>query len=204
MVDKWSDKKDNGTGSYTPRPRKHHRWPWIVLGIGAVLVVLSVASRGSFGTTTPTLATAAPIPITGYTATNTDTDSPCADCTPEGDLNVTEVAPVTTTTQPVDPQVQEAIDAADSYLNFKAFSRDGLIDQLDSPYGSDFSQSIATAAVDSLNVDYNAQAASAARDYLNLEAFSCSGLIAQLDSAYGDQYTKAQATYGAHQTSACG
>ena len=48
-----------------------------------------------------------------------------------------------------------------------------------------------------------AQAVLAAKDYLKLMPFSCRGLINQLSSSAGDKFTVAQATYGAHQTTAC-
>ncbi|WP_306241800.1 Ltp family lipoprotein [Mycobacterium sp. TY815] len=52
----------------------------------------------------------------------------------------------------------------------------------------------ATAAVNSLTVDWNQQAAKAAKLYLTVGAFSRSGLIEQLVT--GDGYTTAQAQYG--------
>ena len=55
----------------------------------------------------------------------------------------------------------------------------------------------ATVAVNSMTVNWNAEAVKAAKEYLSMSAFSCSGLIAQLDSPDGDQFTVAQATYGA-------
>lgn len=114
-------------------------------------------------------------------------------------------APTTTTedTPAVPPQEQQAIGAAQDYLSFTAFSRDGLIRQLSSSAGDGYPKDVATAAVDSLGEDWNAEAAKAAANYLSLTHFSCSGLIQQLDSSAGDEYTVAQATYGAHQTSAC-
>ena len=89
------------------------------------------------------------------------------------------------------------------YLSTQAFSYQGLIDQLDSSYGDGYSVADATAAVNSLSVDWNAEAAQSAKDYLSTQAFSCNGLIQQLSSSYGDKYTIAQATYGAHQAGAC-
>jgi flagellar basal body-associated protein FliL len=188
--------------TYVPPKKKRHILRWVLgslVGLIIFIVVLAVTVSGS---TTVTSTSDTPI---------IDATQACESCTPEDQVPVVEIPEVVTTTittttntLTVDPQVQEAIDAAQQYLDYKAFSRDGLIAQLDSPYGSDFSKSIATAAVDSLSVDYNAQAATAAQSYLDFTSFSCSGLIAQLDSAYGDQYTKAQATYGAHQTNVCG
>jgi hypothetical protein len=56
---------------------------------------------------------------------------------------------------------------------------------------------VATAAVDSLNVDYNAEAVEAAESYLEFQPFSHAGLVDQLSSEYGDQFTREQAEYGA-------
>jgi hypothetical protein len=92
---------------------------------------------------------------------------------------------------------------ANQYLDTSAFSRQGLIDQLSSSAGSGYSVADATAAVDSLNIDYNAQAVRSAKQYLAMSGFSCTDLIQQLDSSAGDQYTVAQATYGAKQAGAC-
>jgi hypothetical protein len=78
-----------------------------------------------------------------------------------------------------------------------------LIDQLSSAYGDKYAVQDATIAVDSLNVDWNAEAVRSAKSYLKLTAFSCQGLIDQLDSPYGGKFTVAQATYGAQQAGAC-
>jgi hypothetical protein len=98
---------------------------------------------------------------------------------------------------------KNAVRSANSYLGFKGFSRNGLIDQLSSPYGDGYSVADATAAVDSLNVDWNAQAVKSAEQYLEMMGFSCNGLIEQLSSDYGDKFTIDQARYGAQQAGAC-
>jgi pyruvate/2-oxoglutarate dehydrogenase complex dihydrolipoamide acyltransferase (E2) component len=98
-------------------------------------------------------------------------------------------------------QQQNAVRSARQYLNFMGFSRQGLIDQLSSS-AVGFSVQDATIAVDSLNVDWNAEAVQSAKQYLKTMPFSCNGLIDQLDStAVG--FTVAQATYGAKQAGAC-
>ena len=99
--------------------------------------------------------------------------------------------------------VENAIRSAESYLSFSWFSREGLIEQLSSPYGDGYSVSDATAAVDSLSVDWNLQAVRSAEQYLQMSGFSCSGLIEQLSSEYGSKFTLDQATYGAQQAGAC-
>jgi spermidine/putrescine-binding protein len=80
--------------------------------------------------------------------------------------------------------------AAKQYLDYTAFSRQGLIQQLEH---DDYSTEDATFAVDSITVDWNAQAAKAAKQYLDYTAFSHGGLIEQLEH---DGYTPAQAAYG--------
>lgn len=98
---------------------------------------------------------------------------------------------------------RNAVRSANSYLSMTGFSRDGLIEQLSSPYGDSYSLADATAAVDSLSGDWNAQAVRSARQYLSMMGFSCNGLIEQLSSDAGDKYTRSQATYGARQAGAC-
>lgn len=93
--------------------------------------------------------------------------------------------------------------SAQQYLEMTGFSRRGLIDQLSSDAGNGYSVADATAAVDSLTVDWNQQAARSAKQYLDMTGFSCSGLIEQLSSDAGSKYTKAQARYGAEQAGAC-
>lgn len=93
--------------------------------------------------------------------------------------------------------------SATQYLSIQGFSRKGLIDQLSSEYGDGYSVADSTAAVDSLNHDWNKEAVKSAKQYLRIQGFSCNGLIEQLSSDYGDKYTKSQATYGAQQAGAC-
>jgi len=89
------------------------------------------------------------------------------------------------------------------YLSLQGFSRRGLIEQLSSPYGDGYDLADATAAVDSLPVDWNEQAVRSATQYLQMMGFSCRGLIEQLSSDAGDKYSTDQATYGARQAGAC-
>jgi hypothetical protein len=85
---------------------------------------------------------------------------------------------------------QNAVRAAEDYLDYSAFSRKGLIEQLE--FG-DFSTEDATYAVDHIAVDWNEQAAKSAKDYLEYSAFSRGGLIDQLEFS---GFTPAQAAYG--------
>lgn len=98
---------------------------------------------------------------------------------------------------------KNAVRSAENYLSFAGFSRDGLIEQLSSPYGDGYTLADATAAVDSLSVDWNAEAVEAAQQYLQMTGFSCNGLIDQLSSDYGNKFTRSQAKFGAEQAGAC-
>ena len=79
---------------------------------------------------------------------------------------------------------------ASDYLDYTAFSRQGLIDQL---VFEGFAADVAAAAVDSLNVSWREQAALMAQDYLDYTAFSRQGLIDQL---VFEGFTLKQAVYG--------
>jgi hypothetical protein len=79
-------------------------------------------------------------------------------------------------------------------LDYTAFSRSGLIDQLKF---EGFNQDDATYAVDALNVDWNEQAAQSAASYLDYTSFSRSGLIDQL---VFEGFTQSQAEYGVNTT----
>lgn len=98
---------------------------------------------------------------------------------------------------------KNAVRSAQQYLSLQGFSRNGLIEQLSSDYGDGYNVSDATAAVDSLNIDWNKQAVRSAKQYLSIQGFSCKGLVEQLSSSAGDKYTQSQATYGTTQAGAC-
>lgn len=98
---------------------------------------------------------------------------------------------------------QNAVRSAKQYLSFKAFSRNGLIQQLSADAGEGYKLADATAAVESLTVDWSEQAAKAAKEYLAIQGFSCKNLIQQLSSNAGDKYTMSQATYGAKKAGVC-
>lgn len=92
---------------------------------------------------------------------------------------------------------KNAVKEAKSYLEYTAFSRNGLIHQLSSEYGSGFPEEDAAIAVDYLEqeelVDWDEQAVLEAENYLDYSSFSRAGLIQQLSSEYGSEFTEEQA-----------
>ena len=168
---------------------------WTILAsVGAVALIASAVTSG--GGASDTASATKPTPV----VTSVDTGpSPDPITTP---TNKPTPPPAPKTTQPTKtaPKLtasqEQAIGAAEDYLEFSAFSRKGLIKQLSSEYGSGFSKADATFAVDHIKVNWNEQAAKAAKDYLEFTHFSRAGLIQQLESEHGSQFTHAQAVYG--------
>lgn len=89
---------------------------------------------------------------------------------------------------------KNAIKSAESYLGFSAFSKSGLIKQLEY---EGFSNADASYAVGSLKVDWKEQAFKSAESYLEFSSFSRKGLIEQLQH---EGFTKEEAEYGVGKT----
>ena len=89
------------------------------------------------------------------------------------------------------------MEQAKSYLNYSAFSKQGLIEQLEY---EGFTSSEARTAVNSLSVDWNVQAQCQAGDYLSFSAFSKQGLIEQLEY---EGFTSSEARAGANSPMDC-
>lgn len=85
---------------------------------------------------------------------------------------------------------QNAVRMANSYIDYDAFSKSGLVEQL--KYEG-FSNEDATYAVDKIQVDWQEQAVMMAENYLDYDSFSRSGLIEQLkyEGFSGEQATNA-------------
>ena len=133
---------------------------------------------------------------TSPTATDSSTSqsSETSSTEPSVEAEPTEETEPTEEAEPPMTRAQEnALGAAENYINLTSFSRDGLIKQLKF---EGYSKKNATFAVDRLNPDWKDQAAKKAEEYLDLTSFSRSGLIQQL---MFDGFTRKQATYGVNQ-----
>lgn len=106
----------------------------------------------------------------------------------------TTVAPTTTTTTTTTlagtVSQRNAVSKAASYLRSSAFSRSGLISQLEY---SGFSQADAIYGTDAQNADWNQQAVRKGASYLRSSSFSRLGLIGQLEYS---GFSNSEATYG--------
>lgn len=87
--------------------------------------------------------------------------------------------------------MKNALKSANQYLAYSAFSRSGLIKQLEY---EKYTHDEAVYAVDHCGADWNEQAAKSAKQYLDYASFSRSGLIDQLEY---EGFTHSQAVYGA-------
>ena len=92
---------------------------------------------------------------------------------------------------------QQAIRAAENYLEWMSFSKEGLIHQLSSEFGDGFPEADARFAVESLDIDWYEQAVKSAESYLEFMSFSRQGLIDQLSSDHGSMFTTEQAEHAA-------
>lgn len=88
---------------------------------------------------------------------------------------------------------RNALKSAKDYLDFEAFSYNGLIEQLEY---EQYSHEDAVYAADNCGADWNEQAVKSAESYLNFTSFSKDGLIEQLEY---EGFTHEQAVYGAEQ-----
>lgn len=136
--------------------------------------------------------TAIGVPEPSATAGSVQLASAVTSIEAQGEPQVQALSGPTIPLEPVSSVSQRnAVRSAKQYLDYSAFSRTGLIKQLEY---EGFSTADATFAVDSITVDWNVQAAKAAKAYLDYSGFSRSGLIGQLEY---EGYTSAQAAYGA-------
>ncbi len=85
---------------------------------------------------------------------------------------------------------ENALEKAVDYLNYTAFSKKGLMDQLEY---EGFTHADALYAADNIGTDWNEQAYLKAVDYLEYSAFSRDGLIEQLEY---EGFTHSEAVYG--------
>jgi hypothetical protein len=121
------------------------------------------------------------------------TTSAAPSTTPSAPATTTPPPPPAPTTPAVSAGQENALRTAQDYLDYTAFSRQGLIEQLQY---EGYSVEEATWAVDHLTVDWNQQAAAMAREYLDYSSFSRQGLIDQLEY---EGFTPEQAEYGVAQ-----
>lgn len=172
-------------GAKNKKPIFKKWWFW------AIIVVLFIAI-GSFGNdaSTENVENNDTKVESSFSTTEKETDTPKEDtseqeATEQKETKETEEKVEMTTGQ------KNALKSAKSYLDFSAFSYEGLIKQLEF---EKYTHKDAVFAADNCGADWNEQALKSAKSYLDFSAFSYTGLIKQLEF---ENYTTEQATYGA-------
>lgn len=150
------------------------------IGLGVGAAVLALIAFGSIGNSDKT----------------SSSSSSTASTTRAVSLLPTEAEPPPTVENNFTPAQENAIAKAESYLDYTAFSRQGLIMQLEF---DDFSTADAAFAVGHIEanggVNWNEQAVKKAKSYLDYTSFSLQGLVDQLQF---DDFTPSEAQHGAN------
>lgn len=170
-----------------PRDHRSHAARKVLVGTGALIafiIVISFAAKSGRSTQIAGSSEAAPPATTAASAG-------AASSVPKGAAHTSPAGTVSEL---------QALTTAEGYLSDgQGFSRQGLIDQLDSSFGSGFSVADATWGVDHSDANWDTQAVDCAKGYMSDgQGFSRSGLIEQMTSAYGNKFTEAQAEYAAN------
>jgi Host cell surface-exposed lipoprotein len=183
-------------------PKKRHRVRNITLSVAGGLIGLTAILGGIGAVVSPdsttTASHSAPAPVAPAPVQPAPAPAPAPTNDP-GDITFDDPAPVEAPAEepaeePAAPTMttsqEQAVGKANDYLDSMAFSRSGLIEQLEY---EGFSTKDAKFAVSHVSVNWNTQAAGSAEDYLDSSHFSRSGLIEQLEY---EGFTHSQAVYG--------
>ena len=158
-----------------PQPKKKRKWPWVLLAIAVIGIIAVVASNTD----------SAKEGFDDAQGNPTTTAAPGAPTTPASVEQQEEA------TDSLTKEQKNAVRSAEQYISMTGFSKSGLIDQLGF---EGYSTEDATAAVESMDIDYNEMAVKSAKQYLSMTGFSRDGLVEQLQF---EGYTPEQAAYGA-------
>jgi len=175
---------------------------WVALAIlGAFVLVFAVSApdKTPVAESTPVPTQVEPEPTTPTPRPTTTPKEPKPTTPPAETPDPVEPPETEEAPEPVEEEAPEpeltagqanALSKAGDYLDYMAFSRKGLIEQLEF---DGFSTADATYGAEHVEANWNEQAARKAKDYLDYMAFSRSGLIDQLEF---DGFTAGQAEHG--------
>lgn len=154
---------------------------WATVVGAMIVVVLSATGCGTGEETTSTV-------------TVTQPATPKSAEAETGNSKPVESSEPSESSEPTDSSAtasqENALESAESYLEYTAFSESGLEEQLKS---EGFSTADAQYGASHTGADWNEQAVKSAESYLEYTSFSESGLVGQLKS---EGFTSSQAEYG--------
>jgi len=162
----------------TKKPLYRRLWFWLVIVVAALAVIGVSGGNGSSTNGGQTTSSA-------QSQRSTDAKQGRQDAQSEQQKKE----------ESVPAEYKSALRQADVYANTMHMSKAGLLKQLTSEYGGQFSQEAAQYAVDNVKADWNANALAAAKNYQETMAMSPEAIRDQLTSEYGDQFTAEEADY---------
>lgn len=172
-----------------PPPRKRKAPIWLIVTTAVIVGLCGIGTVTAIATSSTELDEPAAAPASTDAANEPAADEPTS--------QPTEPAPEPEPEPEPEPDLsaaqEQAVGMADDYLAYTAFSRKGLIEQLEF---EGFETADAEFAVDYLDVDWKEQAAKMAEDYLDYSNFSRQGLIEQLEY---EGFSREQAEYGVNE-----
>ncbi|MDY5584580.1 MAG: Ltp family lipoprotein [Arcanobacterium sp.] len=171
----------------SPESKKMPLWKKLLIGLGVLIGIAAIGSGLSGDSSSADKEQSSTVVSDTQTVQEENEDATevvAASAESEEETEDVAAEPEMTLSQ------RNAIRQAESYLDFSAFSKSGLIDQLEF---EGYSKEDATFAVENITVDWNEQAAKSAENYLEFSPFSRQGLIDQL---MFEGFSQAEAEYG--------
>lgn len=187
--------------------RKHQSKGMSVTGLvlGGVAVIASIGMTAGLGALMSSPSSGGSVASVTRSAEPTDEATsmpPEPEETPEAEAAAAEPVEEAPAAAPapqapsVSTEFASALVKAEMYSETMYMSKQGLYDQLTSEYGEQFSAEAAQYAVDTIQADWNANAAEKAKMYQDTMAMSPAAIRDQLTSEYGEKFTAEQADYG--------
>lgn len=161
-------------------------WIWVIIGAAATCALAAVLPKDDAKQESSTVASSAP--TTGTTEVSTEATTVQPTTIAETTAVPTE-KPTEKATEAIPMEYQNALKSANEYLNYTAFSKEGLYNQLKH---EKYSDDAARYAVDHVNADWKECAVKAAESYLAYSSFSKEELYDQL---IYEKYTEEEARY---------
>lgn len=197
-----------GPPSQVPVKKKGGCMKWGLIGLG-VLVVLAIfgaifgESEDGATVVEESVSSIVPVPSPADAAPSVPSSAPAFEAQPSSAVQpapAPEVQPVPApearpeaAASAVPGEYKNALRSAQQYLNYTAFSQQGLTDQL---LFENYSLEAAQYAAVNVGADWNDQAAKSAQQYMDYTSFSRQGLVDQL---VFEGFTPAQAEFGVSQ-----
>ena len=150
---------------------------WTILVLAILFLIFGAACNTTRSTTSP---------VSDSTSLGTSPVVTARVTPPVVSVPEAPAAPSMTTNQ------ASAVRKAESYIEYQAFSKSGLVKQLKF---EKYSDADAKFAVEHITVNWTEQAAKKAESYMSFQSFSRDGLIKQLKF---EGFTTAEATHGAN------